>query len=143
MYFINIQFFCCFIHIYLYIYAHWRANLTSCTHLHLKRNFHAIYIHLKGNSTSYIYLGSILVPFLRWVHFFERLLMLPIHNYTYFERHFYTTYPTHTDFLNALFANHSHFARYFHAIYSHTLQRILCHIYSHIYIPLKGIFHAT
>ena len=69
-YFINIQIFCFFIHIYLYIYAHWKANLTSCTHLHLKRNFHAIYIHLRGNSTSYIHLGSILVPFLTWVHFF-------------------------------------------------------------------------
>jgi len=63
--------FCCFIHIYLYTYAHWKANLTSCTHLHLKRKFHAIYIHLRGNSTSYTHLGSILVPFLTWVHFLK------------------------------------------------------------------------
>jgi len=109
--------FCCFIHIHLYTYAHRKANLTLCTHLHLKRKFHAIYIHLRGNSTSYTHLGSILVPFLTWVHFFKRLLILPIHKYTYFERHF--------------FATHSHFARYFYAIYSY------------MYLPLKGIFHAT
>jgi len=73
---------------YLYTYAHRRANLASRTHLHSKRNFHAIYLYLRGNSTSYIHLGSILMPFLTWVHFFERILMLPIHKYTYFERHF-------------------------------------------------------
>ena len=42
----------------------------SCTYLYLKRNFHAIYLHLRGNSTSYIYLGSILVPSLARVHIF-------------------------------------------------------------------------
>lgn len=68
-YFINIQIFVVSF-IFIYIYAHWRANLTSRTHLHLKRNFHAFYLHLRSNSTSYIHLGSILVPFLAWVHFF-------------------------------------------------------------------------
>jgi len=117
----NIQNFCCFIHIYLYIYEHWKANLTSCTHLHLKRNFHAIYIYLRGNSTSYIHLGSILVPFLTWVHFLKSSLCylstninilkgiftLPIHKYTYFERHF--------------------------LLFIHTLQGIFYAIYIHIY----------
>jgi len=80
--------FCCFIHI-IYTHAHRRANLTSRTHLHLKRNFHAIYLHLRGNSTSYIHSGSILVPFLTWVHFLKGSLC---YLYTYFERHFYATY---------------------------------------------------
>ena len=30
----------------------------SRTYLHLKRNFHAIYLHLRGNSTSYIHFGK-------------------------------------------------------------------------------------
>jgi len=87
--------FCCSIPIYLYIYAHWR-----------------------GNSTSYIHLGSILVPSLARAHFFERLLMLLIHKYTYFEMHY------------LLFI---HFAKYFYAIY----------IYTYIYTPLKSISHVT
>ena len=45
--------------------------------------------------------------------------------------------------LKGIFAIHSHFARYFMP-YIHTLCKAFsCYIYSHIYIPLKGIFHAT
>ena len=52
--------------------------------------------------------------------FFKRLLIIPIHKYTYFERN--------------LFATHSHFARYFYAIYSHTLQGIsVLHIFTYIH----------
>ena len=84
---------------YLFIYAHWRAKLMSCTHLHLfekelschlstlERQFHIIYSFGK-HSRAIFDMGT----------FFERLLMLPIHKYTYFERHFYATYPTYTDF---------------------------------------------
>jgi len=58
---------CCFIHIYLYIYAHWRANLMSCTHLHLfekefschlftlERQFHIIYSFWEAFKHVYIY----------------------------------------------------------------------------------------
>ena len=89
---------------YLYTYAHRRANLTSHPHLHLKRNFHVIYIHLRGNSTSYIHLGSILVPFLTWVHFLKGSL-------------YYLS--TNIHILKGIFTIHSHFARYFYAIYIH------------------------
>ena len=56
-----------------------------------------------------------------YILFFKRLLMLLIHKYTYFEMHY------------LLFI---HFARYFYAIYSHTLQHILMpyiHIYLHTF----------
>ena len=116
---------------YLYIYAHWGANLTSCTHLHLKRNFHAIYLHLRGNSTSYIHLGSILMPF--W------------HGYIFWKAP-YATYPQIYIFWKAFLRYLSYIYRFLKCIicYSFTLCSVfLCHIYSHIYIPLKGIFHAT
>ena len=95
-YFINIYI---FVVSYLFIYAHWRAKLMSCTHLHLfekelschlstlERQFHIIYSFGK-HSRAIFDMGT----------FFERLLMLPIHKYTYFERHFYATYPTYIDF---------------------------------------------
>ena len=133
-YFINIQIFCCSMPIYLYIYAHWRANLTSRTHLHLKRNFHAIYLHLRSNSTSYIHLGSILVPFLAWVHFFLKgflcylstnihilkgIFTLPIHKYTFLKCIIYYSFTLQGIFMP----------------YIHTLCNIfLCHIYLHIYL---------
>ena len=64
--------------------------------------------------------------------FFERLLMLPIHKYTYFKRYFYATYPQIYIF-EMHYLLFIHFARYFHAIYSHTLQHILMP-YIHIYL---------
>ena len=83
-YFINIQIFCCSIPIYIYISAHWRANLTSRTHLHLKRNLHAIYLTLEGQfHIIYSFGKHSRAIFGMGTHFFERLLMLPIHNYTY------------------------------------------------------------
>ena len=54
-----------------FIHMHIGKLITSCTYLHLKRKFHAIYIHLRDNSTSYIHLGSVLRPFLTWVHFLK------------------------------------------------------------------------
>jgi len=117
--------FCCFIHIYLYIYAHWWANLMSYTHLHLfekefschlstlERQFPIIYIHFGKHSRATFNMCT----------FFERLLMLPTHKYTYFERHFYATNPTYTDFSKVLFA-----------IYSHTLQGIsMLYIFTYIH----------
>ena len=130
---------------FIYTYMH-IGDPISChayTCIYLKMNFHAIYLHLKGNSTSYIHLGSILVPFLTWVHFWKA----PYANYPQIYI-FWKAFLRYLSFIyrfwNALFATHSHFARYFYAIYSHTLQGIfMLYIYSHIYIPLKGIFHAT
>ena len=115
-YFINIQIFVVSF-IFIYIYAHWRANLTSRTHLHLKRNFHAIYLHLRGNSTSYIHLGSILVPF--W-------------NGHIFWKASYATYPQIYIFWNALLT-----------IYS-LCKVFLCHIFTHISTHYwKSISHVT
>ena len=119
-YFINIQIFVVSF-IFIYIYAHWRANLTSRTHLHLKRNFHAIYLHLRGNSTSYIHLGSILMPFLTQVHFLKGSLCY---------------LSTNMHMLKGIFATHSHFARYFYAIYSHTLQGISA-------LPISTYIHTV
>ena len=44
-------------------------------------------------------------------HFFGRLLLLPTHKYTYFEKHFYATHPT--------------LCKALHAIYIHIMQGIL------------------
>ena len=114
-----IQVFCCFIHIYLYIYAHWRANLTSRTHLHLKRNFHAIYLHLRGNSTSYIHLGSILVPSLARVHFLKDSSCYLSTNIHILKCIIYYSFTLQGIFMP----------------YIHTLCNIfLCHIFLHVYL---------
>ena len=85
--------------------------------LAFERNFHAIYLLLRGNSTSYIHLGSILVP--SW------------HGYIFWKAS-YATYPPIYIFWNTLFTI-IHFARYFYAIYSHTLQHIFMpYIFTHI-----------
>jgi len=90
---------------YLYIYVHWGANLTSCTHLHLKRKFSCHLYTLEGQFHIIYSFGKHPRAIFDMGTFFKRLIMLPIHKYTYFERHF--------------FAIHSHFARYFYATYIH------------------------
>ena len=130
---------------YICLYTHIGKPDSCHAHacIYLRRNFLVIYLHLKGNSTSYIHLGSILVPFLTWVHFLKGSLCylstnihilkgiftLPILHIQIFEMH-YLLY-IHT--LQGIFMP-----------YIHTLCKAFpCYIYSHIYIPLKGIFHAT
>ena len=138
--------FCCFIHIYLYIYAYWIANLASCTHLHLfenefschlstlERQFHIIYSFGK-HSRAIFAIGTF---------FFERLLMLPTHKYTYFERHFFTLPILHIQIFEMHYLLYIHTLQGIFMPYIHTLCKAFpCYIYSHIYIPLKGIFHAT
>ena len=44
-----------------FIYMHIGKLITPCVYLHLKRKFHAIYIHLR----------SVLRPFLTWVPFLK------------------------------------------------------------------------
>ena len=126
-YFINIQIFVVSF-IFIYIYAHWRANLTSRTHLHLKRNFHAIYLHLRGNSTSYIHLGSILVPSLARVHFLKDFLCYLSTNIHILKCIIYYSFTLQGILMP----------------YIHTLCNIfLCHIFTYIYTPLKSISHVT
>jgi len=61
--------------------------------------------------------------------FSKMLLMLPIPKYAYVERNFLLLIHT----LQGIFMP-----------YIHTLCKVFPrHLYSHIYIPLKGIFHAT
>ena len=143
-YFINIQIFVVPF-IFIYTYMHIGEPISRHTHTCIwKETFMPSTYSWEAIPHHIFIWEAFLCHFRHGYIFFERLLMLPIHKYTYFERHFYATYPTHTDFWNALFAIHSHFARYFYAIYSHTMQGIsMLYIYSHIYIPLKGIFYAT
>jgi len=58
-YFINIKFFVAsstFIYTYMHIGESISCHAHTC--IYLKRNFHAIYLHLKCNSTSYIHFGK-------------------------------------------------------------------------------------
>ena len=93
---------------YLYIYAHRRANLTSCTHLHLKETFMPS-IYSWGAIPHHIFIWEAFLCHLGMGTFFEKPLMLLIHQYTYFKMHY------------LLFI---HFARYFYATYSHISQNI-------------------
>ena len=45
---------------FIYTYMHIGEPISCHAHtcIYLKRNFHAIYLHLKGNSTSYIHFGE-------------------------------------------------------------------------------------
>ena len=114
-YFINIQI---FVVPFLFIHICTSESQSHVMHtLAFERNFHAIYLLLRGNSTSYIHLGSILVP--SW------------HGYIFLKAS-YATYPPIYIFWNTLFTI-IHFARYFYAIY----------IYTYIYTPLKSIFYVT
>ena len=90
-------------------------------------------------------------------HFFGRLLLLPTHKYTYFEKHFYATHPTLCKALHAIYIHimqgifmlyififcKAFYSTFCKAFYSTFCKAFPCYIYLHIYIPLKGIFHAT
>ena len=90
------------------MHMHIGKKITSCTYLHLKREFHAIiYSFRKRPQAIFVDMGT----------FSKRLLMLLILKYAYVERHF--------------------------LLLIHTLQGILCHIFTYIHTPLKGVFHAT
>ena len=117
----------------IFIYMHVGKLITLCTHFCIQKGlschlstlegqFHIIYSFGK-HSCAIFGMGTF---------FFERLLMLPIHKYTYFKRYFYATYPQIYIF-EMHYLLFIHFARYFHAIYSHTLQHILMP-YIHIYL---------
>ena len=130
-------------HICLYMHIGEPNSCHAHTCIYLIRNFHVIYLHLKGNSTSYIHLGSIVVPFLTWVNFLKGSLCY---------------LSTNIHILRGILRYLSYISRFLKCIYLlciHTLQGIFmsyihtlckafpCYIYSHIYIPFKGIFHAT
>ena len=99
-----------------------------------RKNFHVIYLHLKGNFTSYIHLGSILVSFLTWVHFFWKTPYATypqiyifwkafLHYLSYIYRFFFKCIIGHTFTL----------CKVFYALYSHTLQSIST-LYTFTYI---------
>ena len=134
-YFINIYI---FVVSYLFVYAHWRAKLMSCTHLHLfekklschlstlERQLHIIYSFGK-HSRAIFDMGT----------FFERLLMLHIHKYTYFLKCIYLLPILHIQILKCIICYtftlckvflcyiFTHFARHLHAIYIHTYIHII------------------
>ena len=116
----------------IFIYMHVGKLITLCTHFCIQNGLSC---HLSTlERQSYIHLGSILAPFSTWVLFLKGSLCYLPTNIHFLKGIFYATYLTYTDFWNALFAIHSHFARYIYAIYSHTLQGIsMLYIYIHIY----------
>jgi len=91
--------FCCFIHIYLYIYAHWRANLMPCTHLHLFEKEFSCHLSILERQFHIIYSfwGSLFVPH---PTFIKRL----------------TTYSTCTHFIWRVFVSCYLFYIYMHMV---------------------------
>ena len=129
-YFINIQIFVVSF-IFIYTYMHIGEPISRHAHTCIWKGTFMLSIYTWGAIPHHIFIWeAFLCHFWHGYIFFERLLMLPIHKYTYFKRYFYVTYPQIYIF-EMHYLLFIHFARYFHAIYSH------------IYIPLKGIFHAT
>ena len=86
-----IQVFCCFIHIYLYIYAHLRANFMLCTHLHLFEKEFSCHLSTLWKAIPHhmFILRSILVPHSNMCTFIKR----------------FTTYSTYTHFIWRVFVS--------------------------------------
>ena len=108
-----------------HLYMHIREPISHHAHTCIWKELSYIYLLLRGNSTSYIHLGSMLVP--SW------------HGYIFFWK---ASYATIYIFRNALFTIYSlckvflchistYFATYFYAMY----------IYTCIYTLLKNISH--
>ena len=92
--------------------------ITLCTHFCTQKGLSCHLIYTWGAIPHHIFIWEAFSCHLWHGYIFERLLMLLIHKYTYFEMHY------------LLFI---HFARYFYAIYSHTLQHIFMpYIFTHI-----------
>jgi len=141
--------FCCFIH----IYAHWRANLMSCTHLHLfekefschlstlERQFHIIYSFWEAFSChiQHVYIYKALDHLFNIYTFYLKGIFCYI--FTHFARNFHAIYIQH-------FARHfmlyiQHFARHFMLYIQHFAGHFFHAIYSHIYILFERYFQAT
>ena len=127
-YFINIYI---FVVSYLFIYAHWRAKLMSCTHLRLfekklschlstlERQFHIIYSFVK-HSRAIFDTDTFLKGSLRYIstniHTLKGIFTLPILHIQILKCIIFYTFTLCKVFLCHIF---THFASHFHAIYIH------------------------
>ena len=104
--------------IFIYTYMHIGESISRLAHTCIWKGTFMPSIYTWGAIPHHIFIWEAFSCYLWHGYIFERLLMLLIHKYTYFEMHY------------LLFI---HFARYFYAIYSHTLQHIFMpYIFTHI-----------
>ena len=116
-YFINIQIFVVPF-IFIYTYTHIGEPISHHAHTCIWKGTFMSSTYSWGAIPHHTFIWEAFLRHSGMGTFFEKLLMLPIHKYTYLEMHY-------LPFI--------HFARYFYAIYSHTLQHIFMpYIFTHI-----------